>query len=72
MLKFSGSIIWRLGTRATIRKYSIPGATLVKNDKLDLTRNVAAKSPKSTTESNDTSGNIYLNDSSNNYPVVLG
>lgn len=35
MLKFSGAVIWRLGSRGSIRKYSAPGATVVKTSKLD-------------------------------------
>lgn len=36
MLKFSGSVIWRLGSRATLRQYSSAGATVVKTDKLEV------------------------------------
>lgn len=44
MLKFSGAVIWRLGARASIRKYSGPGATVLKTDKSD-SRSVSDKSP---------------------------
>lgn len=35
MLKFSSAVIWRLGTRSTIRKYSSTGAAVFKTDKID-------------------------------------
>lgn len=29
MLKFNGLIVWRLGTRAIVRKYSSPSASVI-------------------------------------------
>ncbi|KAI8421246.1 hypothetical protein MSG28_008303 [Choristoneura fumiferana] len=43
MLKFSASVIWRLGTRATLRQYSSAGATVVKPEKLSAAGNIADK-----------------------------
>lgn len=43
MLKFSASVIWRLGTRATLRQYSSAGATVIKAEKLSTNRNIADK-----------------------------
>lgn len=44
MLKFSGLVIWRLGSRTTIRNYSAPGVTVFKADKADSVRNISDKS----------------------------
>ncbi|CAH0724022.1 unnamed protein product, partial [Brenthis ino] len=44
MLKFSGLVIWRLGSRTTLRNYSAPGVTVFKADKADSVRNISDKS----------------------------
>ncbi|KAM3956288.1 LOW QUALITY PROTEIN: FAST kinase domain-containing protein 4 [Aphomia sociella] len=46
MLKFSGSIIWRLGSRTVARPYSSSGAAVFKSDQLDPTRNALEKNIK--------------------------
>ncbi|XP_063827727.1 FAST kinase domain-containing protein 4 [Ostrinia nubilalis] len=56
MLKFSGAIIWRLGTRATIRKYSGPGVTVLKTDKGDSSRSITDKVPPNIVDTKDDSG----------------
>ncbi|XP_022834426.1 protein TBRG4 [Spodoptera litura] len=43
MLKLSGQVIWRLGSRAAVRKYSGPSATVFKTEKLDLSTNTSDK-----------------------------
>lgn len=40
MLKFSGLVIWRLGSRTSLRKYSGPSVT---GFKAELSRNVTEK-----------------------------
>lgn len=42
MLKFSGAVIWRLGTRANVRKYSSPSTAAFK-DKIESVRSVSDK-----------------------------
>ncbi|XP_075976149.1 FAST kinase domain-containing protein 4 isoform X2 [Anticarsia gemmatalis] len=46
MLKLSGLVIWRLGSRAAVRKYSSPSATVFKTEKLEVSTNIADKVPK--------------------------
>ncbi|XP_028026243.1 FAST kinase domain-containing protein 4 [Bombyx mandarina] len=55
MLRFSGSISWRLGIRAIIRKQSTTNAAAVKTDKIEDTKNVQGKIPIAETFK-DTSG----------------
>ncbi|KAJ8724643.1 hypothetical protein PYW08_016117 [Mythimna loreyi] len=43
MLKLSGLVIWRLGSRAAVRKYSGPSATVFKTEKLELSTNISDK-----------------------------
>lgn len=43
MLKFNGLVIWRLGSRAIIRKYSSPSATVFKTEKLDSSKGIGDK-----------------------------
>lgn len=43
MLKLSGLVIWRLGSRAAVRKYSGPSATVFKTEKLELSTNIPDK-----------------------------
>ncbi|KAJ0177591.1 hypothetical protein K1T71_006464 [Dendrolimus kikuchii] len=43
MLKLSGTLIWRLGSRATVRKYSTPSASAFKTEKLSDSRNIPEK-----------------------------
>ncbi|CAH0673802.1 unnamed protein product [Spodoptera exigua] len=57
MLKLSGQVIWRLGSRAAVRKYSGPGATVFKTEKLDLSTNTSDKRVEQLTgEDKDNSG----------------
>lgn len=56
MFKFSGLIIWRLGTRGSLRKYSSSGATVFMNNKIDITTNVADTITKTSVETKDSSG----------------
>ncbi|XP_072929420.1 FAST kinase domain-containing protein 4-like [Epargyreus clarus] len=58
MLKFSGLVIWRLGSRSTLRSYSAPGATVFKTDKFDSSRSISDKNVPSNTE--DTKENASL------------
>ncbi|CAG9787461.1 unnamed protein product [Diatraea saccharalis] len=51
MLKFSGAVIWRLGTRANARKYSSPSAAAFKTNKSE-TRSVSDKNELGLSESN--------------------
>lgn len=46
MLKFSGLVIWRLGSRNSVRKYSAPGVTMFKADKTDSPANIPGKNPQ--------------------------
>ncbi|XP_060802175.1 FAST kinase domain-containing protein 4 [Amyelois transitella] len=50
MLKYSGSFILRLSARAFVRKYSSPGASVFRNDKLDGTGGVSDSQAKSLSE----------------------
>ncbi|KAL0881340.1 hypothetical protein ABMA27_001220 [Loxostege sticticalis] len=68
MLKFSGAIIWRLGTRATIRKYSGPGATVLKADKGDSRSVVSKPTPNIVDDNNDNSGLVAAAFASLNNP----
>ncbi|XP_034828542.1 FAST kinase domain-containing protein 4 [Maniola hyperantus] len=43
MLKYSGLVIWRLGSRNTVRKYSAPGVTMFKADKTESPTNIPDK-----------------------------
>ncbi|CAD0200195.1 unnamed protein product [Chrysodeixis includens] len=43
MLKLSGLVIWRLGSRAAVRKYSNPSASVFKTEKLEVSTNLADK-----------------------------
>ncbi|XP_068624256.1 FAST kinase domain-containing protein 4-like [Battus philenor] len=45
MLKFNGLVIWRLGTRAMIRKYSSPSATVIKTEKFESPKSISDKNP---------------------------
>ncbi|XP_047026052.1 FAST kinase domain-containing protein 4 [Helicoverpa zea] len=57
MLKLSGALIWRLGSRAVVRKYSGPSATVFKTEKLDLSTNIADKKVEGLTgDDKDNSG----------------
>lgn len=57
MLKFSCAVIWRLGTRTTLRKYSSTGAAVFKTEKID-TKGLTNNATKSTTDDDkDNSGN---------------
>ncbi|XP_047997178.1 FAST kinase domain-containing protein 4 [Leguminivora glycinivorella] len=58
MLKFSGSVIWRLGTRATLRQYSSAGATVVKTDKLDVDGSLSNKNAQSADHDKDTKSGL--------------
>lgn len=56
MLKFSSTVIWRLGTRSTLRKYSSTGAAVFKTDKID-TKGLTSNNTKSTVDDDkDSSG----------------
>ncbi|CAH2040148.1 unnamed protein product, partial [Iphiclides podalirius] len=56
MLKFNGLIVWRLGTRAIIRKYSNPSASVI-TEKFDAAKGVSEKSDNlSTTEGRENAG----------------
>lgn len=62
MLKLSGLVIWRLGSRAAVRKYSGPGATVFKTEKLDLSNNTADKGLQAVAaDDKDNAGNIAIN-----------
>ncbi|XP_063547944.1 FAST kinase domain-containing protein 4 [Cydia strobilella] len=56
MLKLSGSVIWRLGSRATLRQYSSVGATVVKTDKLEVDGSLPNKNAQSAEHDKDKSG----------------
>ncbi|XP_023940990.2 FAST kinase domain-containing protein 4 [Bicyclus anynana] len=43
MLKFSGLVVWRLGSRNIVRKYSAPGVTMFKSEKTDSPTNIPDK-----------------------------
>ncbi|CAH2085882.1 unnamed protein product [Euphydryas editha] len=43
MLKFSGLVIWRLGSRTSLRKYSAPSVTGFKAEKSELSRNISER-----------------------------
>lgn len=59
MLKLSGQVIWRLGSRAAVRKYSGPSATVFKTEKLDLSTNTSDKRIEQLTgDDKDNSGTI--------------
>ncbi|XP_049870508.1 FAST kinase domain-containing protein 4 isoform X2 [Pectinophora gossypiella] len=68
MLKFSG-LVWRLGTRSTIRKYSSAGATLYKTDKSEV-KSVPDKpaKPSAVDLDKDTSGLVAAAFASLNTP----
>lgn len=53
MLKLSGLVIWRLGSRAVVRKYSGPSATVFKTEKLELSTNIPDKRLEDLTEDKD-------------------
>ncbi|KOB67296.1 Uncharacterized protein OBRU01_20283 [Operophtera brumata] len=72
MLKFSGSIIWRLSTRGSFRKYSSSGATVVMKDKIDLTRNISDTIPKINVEAKDSPGLVAAAFASLNSPESDG
>lgn len=59
MLRFSGSISWRLGIRAIIRKQSTTNAAAIKTDKIEDTKNVQGKIPIAETFK-DTSGRFFI------------
>ncbi|XP_045535218.1 FAST kinase domain-containing protein 4 isoform X1 [Papilio machaon] len=57
MLKFNGLVIWRLGSRAIIRKYSSPSATVFKTEKIDASKSISDKnitSPETNGKDNTT------------------
>ncbi|CAG9120764.1 unnamed protein product [Plutella xylostella] len=56
MLKFSGSVIWRLGTRAIPRNYSSSSAPVIKADKLNPNDDVTIKSAKTKDDDIQNSG----------------
>ncbi|XP_063387941.1 FAST kinase domain-containing protein 4 [Cydia fagiglandana] len=58
MLKFSGSVIWRLGSRATLRQYSSVGATVVKTDKLEIDGSLPNKNAQSAEHDKDTKSGL--------------
>lgn len=58
MLKFSGVVIWRLGSRSTLRKYSAPSVTVFKSDKVDSSRNITDKNVEATTSGLKESSNL--------------
>ncbi|XP_063368404.1 FAST kinase domain-containing protein 4 [Cydia amplana] len=58
MLKFSGSVIWRLGSRATLRQYSSAGATVVKADKLEVDGSLSNKNAQSAEHDKDTKSGL--------------
>ncbi|XP_026498467.2 FAST kinase domain-containing protein 4 isoform X1 [Vanessa tameamea] len=49
MLKFSGLVIWRLGSRSSLRKYSAPGATVFKAHKTEPSTNVTDRNVEGNT-----------------------
>lgn len=56
MLKFSSAVLWRLGTRSTVRKYSSTGAAVFITDKIDA-KSLSNNSTKSSTDDdNDSPG----------------
>ena len=59
MLKLSGLVIWRLGSRAAVRKYSGPSATVFKTEKLELSTNIPDKRLEDLTEDKD-NGKVSL------------
>ncbi|XP_063635468.1 FAST kinase domain-containing protein 4 [Cydia splendana] len=58
MLKFSGSVIWRLGSRATLRQYSSVGATVAKTDKLEVDGSLPNKNAQSAGHDKDTKSGL--------------
>lgn len=59
MLKFSTAVIWRLGTRSTLRKYSSTGAAVFKTDKID-TKGLTSNGTKTMTDDDkENSGKSY-------------
>ncbi|CAB3226971.1 unnamed protein product [Arctia plantaginis] len=56
MLKLSGLVIWRLGSRTAVRKYSSPSATVFKTDKLEVSTNLSDKPSEARTPGNDNAG----------------
>lgn len=61
MLKLSGLVIWRLGSRAAVRKYSSPSATIFKTEKLEVSTNIPDKASKTAVaEDKDNAGKLML------------
>lgn len=59
MLKLSGLVVWRLGSRA-VRKYSSPSASVYKVEKLEVSSNLSEKVSNKNTESADDKENAGL------------
>lgn len=59
MLKLSGRVIWRLGSRTTVRKYSSPSATVFKTDKLDVSTNIANNTSENRSSGTENAGNYF-------------
>lgn len=60
MLKLSGLVFWRLGSRAVVRKYSGPSATVFKTEKLELSTNIPDKRLQEITAEEKENGKIII------------
>lgn len=60
MLKLSGLVIWRLGSRAAVRKYSNSSATVIKAEKLELSTNIPDKRLEQLTAEDKETGKVII------------
>lgn len=56
MLKLSGRIIWRLGSKNSIKKYSSAGATIIKSNKINTSEDFSQKNVDSSILEKERSG----------------